>query len=80
MTNNQMFVALLAVMLTLFSAFYKLLKDYMDAKIDPIYKVIDAKLEPLNTMLERLDKRDESLNAYVIDHAERLAKLEPKSK
>jgi len=36
MTNNQMFLALLAVMVTLFSAFYKLLKDYMDAKIDPV--------------------------------------------
>ncbi len=40
MTNNQMFVALLAVMLTLFSAFYKLLKDYMDAKIDPISQAV----------------------------------------
>jgi len=52
MTINQLFLALLAVMITLFSAFYKLLKDYIDAKIDPLY-----------TIMERLDKRDESLNA-----------------
>jgi hypothetical protein len=48
-----MFVALLAVMLTLFSAFYKLLKDYMDAKIDPIPQAV---LELRKYMVEHSER------------------------
>jgi hypothetical protein len=63
MNMNQ----LAGLMVTLFVAGMGFFKYYLDAKIEPISKAID-----------RLDKRDESLNAYMIDHAERISKLEVK--
>jgi hypothetical protein len=61
MSINQLFFALAGLM----GAGLGFIKYCVDAKIDPLYKI-----------MERLDKRDETLNAYVIDHAERIAKLE----
>lgn len=61
MTINQ----LAGLMITVFLAGIGFLKYYIDAKIDPLYKFMD-----------RLDKRDESLTAYIIDHGERISKLE----
>jgi len=35
-SNNQLFLALLGTLLTLLGAFYKILKDYMDAKFEGV--------------------------------------------
>ena len=44
----------------------------VNAKFDGV----NAKFEGIYKILERLDRRDESLTAYMIDHAERISKLE----
>lgn len=65
MSIGQSTGVLAGLMVTLFVSGLGFLKYYIDAKIDPLYK-----------FMERLDARDASLNAYVIDHAERISKLE----
>ena len=41
MNNNQMFFALVGVMLTLFALAMGFIKYYIDAKIDPVAKQVD---------------------------------------
>ncbi len=53
MTTEQMFFATCGLMVTLFVAGIGFFKFYLDAKFEGMYKII-----------ERLDRRDESLNAY----------------
>ena len=47
MTNNQMFIALIAVMVTLVTAAATFGKHYLDAKIDPIRVQVDRLIDYL---------------------------------
>jgi len=69
MTNNQMFFAITGLIVSL-AVFFKY---YLDAKIDPIYKLLDAKFDPIKEQLDQLIP-------FMVNHAERIATLEERTK
>jgi hypothetical protein len=69
MSNNQLFLALLGTLLTLLGAFYKILKDYMDAKF-----------EAVNQRFTSVDNQLKFLVEHFVDHNQRISSLETKTR
>jgi hypothetical protein len=76
MTNNQLFFALVTVLVAGFGfvKYYIDAKiDYVDAKLDPIKSYIAVKIDPIALDVKRLID-------YMILHEGKIARLEEKTK
>jgi hypothetical protein len=72
-TNNQLFLALLGTLITLLGAFYKVLKDYMDARFNSVESTVTRQFDGVN-------KRLDFLLEHFADHEERISKVEERTK
>ena len=69
MSNNQLFLALVGTLLTLLGAFYKILKDYMDAKFEAANQRFTSVHNQLKFLVE-----------HFVDHNQRIPPLETKTR
>ena len=69
MTTNQLFLAILGTLITLLAAFYKVLKDYMDAKFNGADKQFEGVNRKLDFLLE-----------HFADHETRISRVEERTK
>jgi hypothetical protein len=69
MSNNQSFLALVGTLLTLLGAFYKILKDYMDAKFEGVKQRFTSVDNQLKFLVE-----------HFVDHNQRISSPETKTR
>lgn len=80
MTTNQLFFALAGLFVTILVAQVAAIKYYIDAKIDGLDGKFHARFDSVNSRLDGLAGDVKGLMKYMIDHSERLATLEAKTK